>query len=613
MCGINGFISFKNQIDVSNYYQSHLTSRHRGPDDEGFYVVTNESSDFYKGDDTIEYFNNLPHITNIQLAKVVLGQRRLSIIDLTNSGHQPVHSEDNNYVMVYNGEVFNYIELRKELEKFGYNFISSSDSEVVLKAYIQWGKDCFNKFNGMWALAIYDKLNNRLVFSRDRFGIKPLYYTIKDGILYFASEIKFIKSFVKKKFTININSVKQYINNSLLNFSEDTFWNDIIELEPAHFMVFQNGKKRIFKYWNCETSSEIKNGKFALDKFNELFEDSIKLRMRSDVEVGSLLSGGLDSTTIVCTLNKLGFIKENSFKSFSAVFDEEQFSEKKYIDDTIKQLNLKSYFVYPKAEELQSYLENLLIHIEEPFRSLSVLSQYRLYETIKKKTDIKVVLNGEGADEMFAGYNIHYYYLFIYLIAHLKFRRFSNELNLFKKNRNTNNKVVLKYLLFLIKKFKFDLFNFNKMLFSEFKLNALREYLRYDDRNSMAFGIETRVPFLDYRIVEFAMSLNDKMKINNFENKKILRDYARNLIPMSVYERKDKTGFISPQELWQRNELKILFDNVFDDISKNGLVGIENPRNIFVLYKDYQQQKNNYWNRVWRIFCYYHWFKLNNK
>lgn len=611
MCGITGFFSPEKEIETSKYYGSHLLVKHRGPDDEGFIVLDKGILEQHKGDDTITYFENLRNINSVKSSKLILGHRRLSIIDLSHQGHQPFTDKSKRYYIVYNGEIFNYLELKDELKKYGYTFCTNSDTEVVLTAYIQWGDKAFNKFNGMWAIAIYDAKEGSIILSRDRFGVKPLFYSMVDGVLYFASEMKFLISFVPHKFSVNHGSVNAYIKRSLVSYSRETFWNEIHELEPAHFLTFRNKKVNISCYWDYEPRVEYYSEDDAIEKFSLIFNDSLKLRMRSDVEVGTLLSGGLDSTTIVCALHNLGLIKNGSFKSFSAVFEDERFSERRFIDETIKSVNIKPYSIYPKAEDLSKYINKLLYYAEEPFRSLSMYSQFMIYEKIKADTDVKVVLNGQGADELFGGYTNHYYSLFAHLLRRLKVKKMLREMNLFHLNKGVLYRNITKQTLkqFLQSLFQYNYFN--NVTFLELKRSALREYLKYDDRTSMAYGIEARTPFLDYRLVEFAFSLDVGFKIDNFVNKRIERQYAKNFVPEAIINRTDKMGFVSPQEVWQKNELREQLVECFNEIRQGYLSDILNVRDLSRRYNLYKEGRFNDWAYIWRIYCFYKWAKLN--
>lgn len=555
MCGISGLFSFSKDIFVERYYAAHLLLSHRGPDDEGFVVLQGKRLQHYRGKDTISFFTNYPHIQSVEKARMILGQRRLSILDLSEKGHQPFEFE--NLTIVYNGEVFNYLELRTELIHLGYDFITDCDTEVILKAYHCWGTSCFNKFNGMWACAIYDKEKDTLILCRDRFGIKPLFYACdKDGI-YFGSEMKFIKSFLSRQLKVNERAIHAYLTNSKTDYSEETFYEEIKELQPAHYLVLENNHLSVCRYWNCRPGRLKKRPEDVLEEFSTLFCDSLKLRMRSDVEVGTLLSGGLDSTTIVCSLKKMGLISGADFKTFSAVFKESQFSEKSYIDETVQQLGVVPHFVYPDPDELESYLKQLFFHIETPFRSLAVYSQFLLYKTINEKTNVKVLLNGQGADELFAGYNGDYYnavtsyanrFNWIQAVQEFTYyRRYRSRVPLWRDIKSQGMNLMRNF---------FSSYLLNQKCYEAITFSPLREYLKYDDRTSMAFSVETRVPFLDYRLVEFALNLPEEYKINHFTNKKIVREYAKSIIPKSVLTRNDKMGFVSPQEIWHQKELR---------------------------------------------------------
>lgn len=581
MCGITGFIS-QSPIKTDKYYHAHSLIKHRGPDDEGFTVAQGNDISICKGDDTIAFYNSLKHINTIDKAELIIGHRRLSILDLSEKGHQPFIFE--NLSLVYNGELFNYIEIREELKSNGYQFITNSDTEVILKAYHYWQEEAFTRFNGMWALAIYNSTERSLVLSRDRFGIKPLFYSYNKGVLSFASEMKFLRAFANSNLTINNKTVNNYLSTSKINDSSDTFWNEIQELEPARNLKFKDGLINIKRYWDINPRANQTPHKESLEKFSQIFTDSLKLRMRSDVEVGTLLSGGLDSTTIVCSLKKLGLISGSDFKSFSAVFEEKIFSEKKYIDETVKQTAIKPYYIWPKPEEMEEHLDKLLWHIETPFRSLAVYSQYLIYKHIKENTKVKVLLNGQGADELFSGYTNHYNPYFWSLIKKGNLRKAQQEISLYSKGRNITLNKVLKQLI--IYSYKRPFANLNTTSYNEISSSPLREYLKYDDRTSMTFSVEARVPFLDYRLVEFAMQLPTKSRIDNFTNKRIVRDYASTIIPKDILNRTDKMGFVSPQEIWQKNELK----------------DIINPQDI---------NSTNDWATKWRHYCLNKWLENN--
>ena len=623
MCGITGFFSYKNKIDTKKYYKAHLKIAHRGPDDEGFiYKNENNQLEHLKGNDTINEYQNRTYIINKSPSSMILGHRRLSIIDLTSHGHQPFVFE--NLYLVYNGEIYNYIELREKLEKLGYQFKTDGDTEVFLKAYHCWGVESFNKFNGMWAAAIYDEKQDTILLSRDRFGIKPLYYSLVDDNLIFGSEIKFVSSFMDELYP-NEQMVYEYLRFNYIDHTNQTLFKDIYQLEPNSYMIFSQDNIKIAQYWDLKEEKNV-----SKDIIEHKLKDAINLRMRSDVEVGSLLSGGIDSSIILGIIENEHTI--DKFQTFSAVFEEEEFSEKKYIDKfQTKNIQLNKNFIYPKAEELVSCVNELIYTQEEPFRSLAVYSQYKIYKSIKENTNTTVLLNGQGADEIFTGYTEYYYIYLLELLRILKFDKFVLEFNCFARNRKLKKTTLLKQLAIVYlrdifhKSDKYHIFNkkftINKKkkkfknilknsLWNSLAYSALREYLKYEDKNSMRFSLESRLPFLDFRLVQSAFSLDDSKKIKNGVSKVALRDIAKDKIPYETLNRKDKMGFISPQEVWQKTFLVDEFDKVFEEIKISGIFDFIDNDKIYSVYQNYKNNKLNDWPLIWRIYSIYKWKKV---
>jgi asparagine synthase (glutamine-hydrolysing) len=609
MCAITGLLSFTGEIDLDGYYDAHSLLAHRGPDDEGFTVKRFQDSSFIpcRGDDTIPALSGLGHIKEVKSAQVVLGQRRLSIIDLSAAGHQPFLDDTGKVSLVFNGEIFNYIEIRDELKKSGVVIRNESDTEIVLQTYLAYGIEGFSKFNGMWAVAIYDSRDAKLILSRDRFGIKPLYWSRTGDVVSFASEMQFIRKFSRKELTPNAEYIKGYLNSCDLNSGSATIWENISEINPGTTVVLDAAGERVHDYWPFRPTLGNSSYDDAVCEFADLFEDSLRLRMRSDVEVGSLLSGGLDSNTIVFGLNKIGKISGNDFHVFSAVFKEEEWSEKKYIDETLKKLPMKSHFVYPRPETFLRDMPALIRSIEVPFRSMSVYSQYLIYSIVRGQTNVKVLLNGQGADEMFAGYSGHYRMGIADSLARLDFGSVGRIYSGMKQHRGANPRLFISRSLLRNTFHAIGKKNYaNDLLFNEIKKNSLREYLHYDDRNSMAFGLEARVPFLDHRLVEFAYSIPFNYKIRGFTNKAVQRDYARKMVPGQIVNRTDKMGFVSPQSIWQRNELKPAFDATYARIGKEGFATVDCGKRLANSYESYCRGKD-YEDLIWRGFCLKMW------
>jgi asparagine synthase (glutamine-hydrolysing) len=638
MCGITGYYG-DNNINLNKYYKAHLLLKHRGPDDEGFILKDKDSEIICaKGIDTIPFFSNLKSISSFKKSNFILGHRRLSIIDLTEKGHQPITDDENRYYLVFNGEIFNYIELMEELSDLGHQFNCKNDTEVFLKSFIEWGVNCFNKFNGMWAAAVYDSKKDELLLSRDRFGIKPLYYYVNNNDIFFGSEVKFILSFIDK-IDVNSDLVREYIVDSSLDHQTKTMFKDIYQLKPGNYIVINSNGIKTKSFWNY-TPKVNKKLKYeeTVNELGKLFSNSIDLRLRSDVPVGSLLSGGLDSTAIVCDIHKRYNKKIYDFKTFSAVFEEKKYSEDEYIDKTIKQTNFSKNFIIPDPNKICEEIDKILYYQEFPFRSLSVYSQWCIYKYISENSDVIVLLNGQGSDEIFGGYTNNYYSYLAEKIRKMEFVSFIKEFFNISQNRKIPKKNILfnvaaKFIgqfgfelpLFLTrkkicknsykrKKMKTSTNNiFLQDLYSNLRFKALPEYLRYEDRNSMAFSLEARLPFMDYRIVELGYTLPDEFKIKNGISKRIIRDIARSYSPSEIITRKDKMGFVSPAEIWLRTILTKEISQPLEDkkFIKDYLDFLDMGQ-IKEKFKKYLSQDSEDEDILlfWRIYCFYKWKQL---
>lgn len=610
MCGIAGFFSKEHPISGNDFYLAHSKMANRGPDDEGFSIfVANNIINAY-GDRSIDNVKSKAiQIQKIPTLTAALSHVRLSIIDLTEGGHQPFTEQS--LSMVFSGEIYNYKELKEELQKIGHTFRTLSDSEVLFHAYQEWGTDCFNKCNGMWAVAFYHIKEDKLILSRDRFGVKPLFYRCNNDILTFASEIKVIASFQQKNY-INKTCATRYLTQSILCDEQETLFENIYEVPPGCIITFNSGKKTSTRrYWQYKP--ELKNYKEeeAVELFDYLFRDSIHLRMRSDVEVGSLLSGGLDSNVIVGTLYKEGLIS-NNYRTYSSVYNDKRFSEQKYIEKTIQKFDICSDLLCITPELVMDTIDSAIYHLEMPTRAIPMMLQYLLYQRIAKTSSVKVVLNGQGADELFGGYNSDYITRFLQLFYDKRYVQMIREIKNYKSNRHVSLKQILSGIFHQSKVKPIHKKNaFNEIAFNQITKTPLREYLMYDDRAAMAFGIENRAPFLDYRLVEFAYTLSSDLKVNLTFNKAVVRNYAlkNKLIDETIINRKDKMGFVSPQEIWQKVEWKGIFDETFLDIKNNGLAGFDGQK-YYAMYRSYSRGENENWPAIWRCFCFYRWVKI---
>jgi asparagine synthase (glutamine-hydrolysing) len=617
MCGIAGILNIEG-VDPSHLLVMSKTLRHRGPDDEGFCLSGNSISNIYfKGNDTIHKFGGLPHILeqpNNNSYQIGLVHRRLSILDLSAGGHQPMSYNSGKYTIVFNGEIYNYKELKNELLKKGFLFISDSDTEVILAAYNYWGENCVNHFVGMWAFAIYDQEKQQLFLSRDRFGIKPLYYFQNKTTFVFASEIKALLALDIVKPDADTKSVFEYISFGTTTDSSANLYKHIQLLQPSHNMVVnvRTLQSTITRYYNLKEQVHYYQLPQKTDieaLFKESLNQSIDLHLRADVAIGSTLSGGLDSSVIVAmaALKMQG----KSFKTFTAAYEEKEIDESYFAKKAISDFkNIEAHFTYPNIKNYWKDFDQLIWHQDLPINSTSMFAQWEVMK-LANQQHIKVLLDGQGADEILGGY---YNFAGIYLIEKLKhlnlhsFFREKNELQQ-KFSPNINNTLGKAGYYFIPEsmqrairsqkrigmgaisdRYQHELatisvparggksFKEQSLLSMEF---GLQDLLRYEDRNSMAFSIESRVPFLDHRLVELSIALKNDLKIHNGWTKYILRKTAEPILNKEVVWRKYKMGFLTPQKLWKlqsKQELtQFINDTTIPDfINKDYLLKLNN-------------------------------------
>lgn len=571
MCGIAGIISHNSDI-VSQQRLQRMTDAiiHRGPEGDGFWINTR--------------------------GNIGLGHRRLAIIDLSPAGAQPMHYL-NRFTISYNGELYNYIELREELKSRKYTFTSDADTEVILAAYAYYGKECVQHFDGMFAFAIWDEEEQVLFCARDRFGEKPFYYYEDNKNFLFASEMKSLWA---------AGAPKEMDNTMLLNYltigytsdparPHNTFYNHLYSLPPGHCLILRllpashalQYEYNISSYWDVdkETQSAVTD-KNAIEIFCDLFNTSVKRRLRSDVPIATSLSGGLDSSSIVATIHK--FLKTNYYTpaGFSAIFPGYEKDESRQVKIVTDKFNLERHTITPIAEDLVKDFQKLQYHQEEPFQSSSIYAQYKVYE-LAKNNGVTVLLDGQGADEILAGYHKYYHLyrhemaakwkLYIkqkeinaakalgvmvdwgfknYVAAYLPVQASKALTKRTKKIQLSHPAVTLPFMKAYSDEaslYKPVAEKLNDVLYYNTLQHGLQELLRYADRNSMAHSREVRLPFLYHELVQFVFSLPAHFKIRNGFTKWILREAMSSTLPHDITWRKDKTGFEPPQLLWMQN------------------------------------------------------------
>jgi asparagine synthase (glutamine-hydrolysing) len=521
MCGIAGIWQRNGApVDRARLARMADTIVHRGPDDGGFHF-----------DDP---------------AGVGLAHRRLSILDLTAAGHQPMVYQDR-YWLTYNGEVYNYQALRRELEALGHEFQTQTDSEVILHSYAAWGPDAVKRWNGMWALAIWDSQERTLFVSRDRMGVKPLYIAHIGETLAFASEIKALLSLpglLKQPYE---PAVQDFLFRDLQDHGETTFFEGIIQVPPAHWMIFhadRGPEKR--RYWQIDPRRRLDlHVDEAAEYFRDLLSDAVRLRLISDVPVGTCLSGGLDSSAIVCAMT--GYLGEGKVETFSARFREPQWDEGAHIQVVLDATGAKAHPVYPDPEDFIDDLDRLLWYQDEPFASMSMFAQWSVMREAKR-VGVTVLLDGQGSDELFAGYGFWGAY-WADLLQHGKWGDLWaswHARSAVDGRRSTEQ--WLSTLGGFRQKGTPGFGRLNGILHDYLTRKRLPALLHWEDRNSMAFSREARVPFLDYRLIEFAFALSDECKLHDGWDKALIRKSG--ILPEPIARRRDKMGFVTPQDAW---------------------------------------------------------------
>lgn len=612
MCGIAGYFGEGNKTILEKMVKTLI---HRGPDDEGFYLKENVS----------------------------LGMRRLSIIDLT-TGKQPIYNEDKSMVVVFNGEIYNFQELKKELISKGHQFYTNSDAEVIVHQYEEEREDCFKKFNGMFAIAIWDNKKKNLILARDRYGQKPLYWSKVDNTLIFASELKSILAhpLIKKK--LNHLAVYQYFSFDYIP-QPFTIFENIYKLENGAFLVFKDNEVNIEKFYEFKVDQKKIDFKSALTKMEELLEDSVRKRLIADVPLGIFLSGGIDSSAITYFAKK----QKKNIKTFSIGFSEKTFDETRYAKQVADLLKTEHYHREFKPKDLLGIVPEVIDKLDEPFGDPSILPTYLLSKFTREK--VKVSLSGDGGDELLMGYPNHPVQKMLYLLNFHRPKFKSNyaeilerllpvsdeNLTFFYKVKRYSHSLAFSalyrdflniggYLKEIEKLFKFkveskELFNFadsflkdyqDKTYLEKINLLFLKYYLEDNilfkaDRAGMYNSLEIRAPFLDYRLADFINSLPLNYKLRGMETKYIFKKLMEDKLPKNIVYRKKK-GFGVPLTKWLKKELKDYMLKILNkkEVDKFGLI---NYKNVEKLIEDHVKNKRDNRKILWNLIIFQNWCK----
>jgi len=574
MCGIAGIIDVSPQYLLQTDLQK-MTDlvAHRGPDDEGMVLFNTEGTGNVVTNKHVEASG--PWIAG-------LGHRRLSIIDLSQAGHQPMRDASGRYWIVYNGEVYNYVEVREELQNLGRVFQSRTDSEVLLQAFIEWGPDCLSRFNGMWALTIYDCYTGTLFCARDRYGIKPFYYAFEKGRFAFASEIKQLLALPWVSRETNRDRLADFFLWGLETHTDETFFVSVRSLPGSHYVILSredivHGHFEPQCYWSPSKEGYLVD-KQAINAFRDLLSDSVRLRLRSDVPVGVTLSGGLDSSSVICLAGeqrrKSGNVSQ--LDGFNVEFEGAGYTERHFAEAAANKAGARIIVLRPRSADLSRDWNRFVWHIEEPFSGLTYFSNFQIYRLIREH-DIPVVLSGQGGDELLLGYERYRTYDALFKLKTMQPIEAFKEIIAARIHANMSFGMQFSYALYfyipLLREvrrrylvhpiLKRDFYQEYKgqsgqlyasmihrdresLQQSEMFHYQLPHLLRHEDRLSMAHSVETRLPFLDYRLLELVLGQPTNLLFRDGWSKYILRQAMEGILPKEVQKRTDKMGFDTP-------------------------------------------------------------------
>jgi asparagine synthase (glutamine-hydrolysing) len=564
MCGMCGLVDFDRPPSKSEIEAMSAALAHRGPDGQKIFHDEN----------------------------VALGHRRLAIIDLSDDGIQPFERDGGALQLIHNGEIYNYLELRAELEQKGHSFHTATDTEVLLAAYVEWGTSCVQHFNGMWAFAIWDARQQRLFCSRDRFGVKPLYYQSIGRQFRFASELKAFHAI--QSLVPNESAVLDYLAQGYLDHSPETLFKGILSLPPAHSLVFDERGLTLERYWQLEPREAPAD---PVGEFRELFLDSIRLRLRSDVPIGTALSGGLDSSAVVGATSLLlrthhaeARMVGAHQRTFTAYFEDGGFDERPYANRVVDAIEADAHWISFTDHDLVDALPSIVYSQDEPFGSTSIAAQWFVMREAAR-AGVRVMLDGQGGDEVLAGYPAYRGARLADLLASGRLPQLFREIA--AVDHSVSAELVAIARPFLPERLKWRLraratgaaalvgdrlqaahqnpklengpfhSRFRRTMYRILTQQGLPELLRYEDRNSMAHSIEARVPFLDYRVAELLFSVPPEELFDRGLTKVVLRNALSDMLPPEVRDRRDKLGFVTPGGRFFRGALGELAADVF--------------------------------------------------
>ena len=564
---------------------------HRGPDGAGWEVI------------------------NTALGPLSLGHRRLAIIDLSDAALQPMWSGDNRFVVVFNGEIYNYLELRTELKSLGHRFGTDSDTEVLIAAYAQWGEAALDRMKGMFSFVLWDERRNRLFAARDRFGIKPLYWVATARGIAFASEIKQLLEVQGVTRRMNLARVRDFLSSGISEHTSETMFADVRQIRGGECVAIDLARWRpgqhvaVRRWYDVLRPGTLEiSEKDAAERFKSLLTESVRMHLRSDVPVGSCLSGGLDSSSIVCIMDRL-LQSENSsarINTISACYEEKAVDERPFMEEVVGAADCLPHYVYPRVSDAFDFADKITWHQDEPYGSTSIFAQWCVFEEAKRSS-VKVMLDGQGADEQLAGYHGSFSYYMNDLIRCGQWATLAATILERKKFHGSGITQQLRTLAIPVvsravramapgavklagyngwldsaafeslrdEPSAFDtalrqlglgrVENIGQLCVAMTQASNVTMLLHWEDRNSMAHGIEARVPFLDHELVEFSIAMGSQHKIVHGDTKRVLRRAMHGIIPEKIENRRDKLGFATPEQKWFRGPLRHLVEAGVED------------------------------------------------
>ena len=622
MCGICGIVSFQNQEILNDELLRRMNQSlfHRGPDDQGFYR------------------DNF----------AALAMRRLSIIDL-DTGQQPISNEDGSIWVIFNGEIYNYREVRAQLEAKGHRFKTHSDTEVIVHAYEEYGTGCIQYFNGMFAIAIWERINRRLILVRDRMGIKPLFYWTEGKNLIFGSELKAVVAHSKVPRRIDLNSLDNFLSLEYIP-GPRTIFTDIHKLPPGHLLLFEESGHKLQKYWDIPYSPSEAGEEECAETLASLIEDSVRLRLVSDVPLGAFLSGGIDSSSIVAYMSRMS---SEPVQTFSIGFEDDSYNE---LQDA--QVAANHFGTIHRTQvigpDIAGLAEKLIFHLDEPLADFSIFPTFLVSQLASRS--VKVVLSGDGGDELFAGYDTYiaellsrYYQWLPQILRQETIPALANRIPPQPEKKGFLNKTKrmieggaldpslhhTRWMIFINDKEKEKLYHpelrsslngyssssifegyFNQTAlfdslaqqqYVDIKTYLVDDILTKVDRMSMAVSIEARVPLLDYRIAEFALNLPPHMKLHRSKTKVILRRAMQHLLP-EISLTKPKQGFSIPMKHWLRSSLQPMLEDLLSEecLRRRGYF---NPRVVSTWVQEHLDGRANHSHRLWALMVFELWHR----